>query len=71
MFAADVKDTGAELLDRRDELFLPRADFFNTLEHLNETGRQVRTERLLANLRGLGIGKPQARAVTTPGSVAK
>src|SRR5262249_25632352 len=48
LFAADVKDTGAELLEGRDELFFSRADFFDTREHLNEVGRRIRTERVIA-----------------------
>jgi hypothetical protein len=69
-FAADVKDIGAELLDRRDELFFPRAHFFDTLEHLNETGRRIRTEGVIANLRRLGIGAPGEAAVTSAGGPA-
>jgi hypothetical protein len=66
-FAADVKDIGAEVLDRRDELFFPRAYFFDTLEHLNEAGRRIRTQRVIANLRRLGIGAPAEATVTSAG----
>lgn len=55
-FAQDVKEIGAELLDGREELFLPRGDFLNSELHLNEQGRRTRTDRMIASLQRLGIG---------------
>jgi hypothetical protein len=56
-FSRSVAITGAELLDRREELFFPREDFFNTKLHLNENGRRKWTNSIVANLRRLGVGK--------------
>ena len=56
-FLRDVKSTGAELLDHREELFFPRAYFFDGTAHLNEVGRHERTRTLIADLRKLGIGR--------------
>lgn len=60
-FAADITAIGAELLDRRDELFLPARFFFDTSLHLNAAGRTIRTDRLIADLTARGIGKPAPR----------
>lgn len=56
-FSRDIASTGARILDRREELFLPRAYFFGTCYHLNEAGRRVRTENMVVDLRKLGIGR--------------
>jgi hypothetical protein len=61
LFAADIADIGAELLDRRDELFLPARFFFDTSLHLNAAGRTIRTDRLIADLAARGIGNPAPR----------
>jgi hypothetical protein len=59
-FAAAVAGAGAELLDDRQQLFFPRAYFFNTNTHLNSVGREQRTKLAIADLRRLGIGKTAA-----------
>ncbi len=61
LFAADITAIGAELLDRRDELFLPARFFFDTSLHLNAAGRTIRTDRLIADLAERGIGNPAPR----------
>lgn len=58
LFSSDIRATGAEILDRREDLFLPRKDFFDTYLHLNEPGRKARTETLVAALRMLDVGSP-------------
>jgi hypothetical protein len=55
-FSRDISSTGAIILDRREELFLPRAYFFNTELHLNQVGRRERTKIMIADLTKLGIG---------------
>lgn len=55
-FSRDIGSTGAAILDRREELFLPRAYFFNSNLHLNQVGRRERTKRMIADLAKLGIG---------------
>ena len=57
-YSHDIASTGASILDHREELFFPSADFFGSPYHLNEAGRQLRTARLIADLRKLGIGQP-------------
>ena len=54
-FSSKLASTGAELLDRRDELFFPRDDFFNTKLHLNQTGRDKRTAIAIEDLIKLQI----------------
>lgn len=54
-FAGGMRDYGIVMLSRRDELFFPRAMFFETELHLNSTGRAVRTEKLIADLKAAGI----------------
>jgi hypothetical protein len=61
LFAADIAAIGAELLDRRDELFLPARFFFDTSLHLNAAGRTIRTDRLIADLAARGIGNAAPR----------
>jgi hypothetical protein len=56
LFAADIAAIGAELLDRRDELFVPARFFFDTLLHLDAAQRTIRTDRLVANPAAGGIG---------------
>jgi hypothetical protein len=58
-FSRSVALTGADLLDRREELFMPRSDFFNTKLHLNEDGRRKWTNAIIADLRKLGVGKAE------------
>jgi hypothetical protein len=60
-FSGDIASLGAKLLDRREELFLPRDSFLNTPTHLNAAGRRRRTDILIADLRKIGIGE------STPG----
>ena len=54
-FLKDIAATGLTLIDRREELFMPREMFFNTDLHLNEAGRRLRTIRMIADLKRLGI----------------
>lgn len=54
-FSSKLASTGAELLDRREELFFARADFFNTNLHLNQTGRDKRTKIAIEDLMKLEI----------------
>lgn len=54
-FLRDISSIGVKVLDRREELFLPRAYFFNTSLHLNAIGRRVWTKAVIADLRALGI----------------
>jgi hypothetical protein len=61
LFAADIAAIGAELLEQRDELFLPARFFFDTSLHLNAAGRRIRTDRLIADLAARGIGNPAPR----------
>jgi hypothetical protein len=56
-FAADVSGI-APLLDSRDALLFPPADFFNSDLHLNAAGRAVRTRLLLDALRRVGVAAP-------------
>jgi hypothetical protein len=63
-FLRDIMSSGAEVLDRREELFFPRSYFFNTKVHLNALGRRIRTKTLIVNLKELGIG--QSRVVVPP-----
>jgi hypothetical protein len=58
-FSRDVGSMGTTILDGREELFLPRAYFFNSGYHLNQIGRHERTNRMIMDLRKLGIGKAQ------------
>lgn len=54
-FAKDVTAVGSTLIDRRDDLFFPRQDFFDTPLHLNSHGRGERTQRIIAALKpGMG-----------------
>jgi hypothetical protein len=55
-FSRDIGSTGATILDQREELFLPRAYFFNTSLHLNQVGRRDRTNIMVADLAKNGIG---------------
>jgi hypothetical protein len=55
-FLHDLAAIGVEVVDHREELFFPRASFFNTNLHLNEDGRRERTKLLVRDLRRLGIG---------------
>ena len=59
-FARDIASTGATILDRREELFLPGAYFFDRILHLNQVGRRERTRIMISDLRALGIGKGPA-----------
>jgi hypothetical protein len=54
-FLHDLAAIGVEVVDHREELFFPRASFFNTNLHLNEDGRRERTKLLIDDLRRLGI----------------
>lgn len=56
-FLQDVSSTGAEVLDLREELFFPRAYFFDTPYHLNDQGRREWTKTVIVNLKKLGIGR--------------
>jgi len=60
-FLEDIASTGATILDRREELFLPRAYFFDRILHLNQVGRRERTKFLISDLKALGIGTAQDR----------
>ena len=62
-FTQDIAATGAEMLDTREELFLPRKYFFDTQFHLNELGRHERTKLLINDLKRLGIGRPVASSL--------
>jgi hypothetical protein len=59
-----MRSIGLEVMDRREELFFPRAMFFNTSLHLNEDGRRERTEIFINDLRKLGIGKDAAESTS-------
>lgn len=56
-FSRQIGSTGATILDRREDLFLPREYFFDTELHLNHIGRCERTKIMIADLRKLGIGR--------------
>ena len=68
-FSREISSTGATILDRRNELFLPRAYFFNTNLHLNQIGRRERTKILIADLKRLGIGATADRSDRSVGPV--
>jgi len=55
-FSRDVASLGATILDRREELFLPPAYFFDRILHLNQVGRRERTNMIISDLKVLGIG---------------
>jgi hypothetical protein len=57
LFSTDIKDLGADVLDNRSEMFFPSKFFFNTPLHLNEEGREINTQNLIAHLRRRGIGR--------------
>jgi hypothetical protein len=61
-FSRQLASTGAEILDRREELFFSRTDFFNSNLHLNQTGRDKWTKIAIADLRKLGIGSAETSA---------
>lgn len=56
-FSRDIGSIGATILDRREELFLPRGYFFNSSYHLNQIGRRERTKIMIADLRRHGVGR--------------
>jgi hypothetical protein len=56
LFSRDIAAAGAQLVDKREDLFLPRNDFFNSNLHLTEDGRKKRTHQLTLALRRLGVG---------------
>jgi hypothetical protein len=56
LFRRDIASLGTELVDKREDLFLPRSDFFDTWLHLTETGRRKRTHQLVLALRRYGVG---------------
>jgi len=60
-FSADIKETGATLLDRREDLFMARDLFFNTSLHLSERGKAIRTDRVIGALRSYGISRSSTR----------
>jgi len=45
-----MENTTIPLLTEMDQLCLPDGYFYNTVYHLNATGRKIRTERLIENL---------------------
>lgn len=63
-WAADLNTrTASAVISRPRTYFLPRADFFDTVGHLNATGRQRRTTRLIEDLRTAGVPSP-SRTIT-------
>jgi hypothetical protein len=50
-FQAEIHRIGGELLEQRDAFFYPNTLFFNSNLHLNEQGRQLRTQTLIDALR--------------------
>jgi hypothetical protein len=64
-FVHDLTAIGVEVLDHREELFFPRASFFNTSLHLNEEGRRERTKLLIDDLRRLGINPGEMPATVS------
>jgi len=54
-FKADVNDVGGTLMGERDEFFFSRNLFFNTIHHLNESGRKEETAVIVRHLQLLGL----------------
>jgi hypothetical protein len=61
-FRQEIHRLGSELLEERDAFFYPNTFFFNSNLHLNEQGRQARTQVLIEALRK----KLKLTATTTP-----
>jgi hypothetical protein len=50
-FQREIHALGAEVLDRREQLFFPSNLFYNTNLHLNKSGKEARTKILIDALR--------------------
>jgi hypothetical protein len=70
-FLRDLTAIGLEVVDHREELFFSRSSFFNTSQHLNESGRRERTKLLINDLRRFGIGIPAINDRPSPPSDIK
>jgi hypothetical protein len=56
-FARDIEEIGSTVIGRREEFFLPRNLFFNTIHHLNEDGRRVATTAIIRDLQKMELAR--------------